>query len=197
MKRLLSNKGNLLFTTAICLVVAMLGFSILMLVTTSKERSTSYSNSLYQRYTYESLGRVAVNEVFMNISSVKCSTQYSPLAESQNIQLQLQETLIDSYLDEQGKWKYCDLIPAAVTSKKIDIHLDILNLNTIIENDLDLLQTQVIIVPEITLEMTFDNYSFTATISNLRLIYTLEQNRVYCRYNTDDATVFCNGLAST
>lgn len=189
MKRLLSNKGNLLFTTAMCLVVAMLGFSLLSLIVATKERTNNYSASLYDRYTKESYGRIAVQEMLNQIVTAESTVHFSPLEDSKDTQLHLQEVLISAYLTESNAWKYGILLPATVTTKRVELTLTIENLNTLLVSDLNLQHTQVLELPPVQASVQMEGYSYSVTIDGLRLVYTFSSNKVHCRYNTDNVVL--------
>lgn len=189
MKRILSNKGNLLFTTAMCLVVAMIGFSLLTLIVATKERSNAYSSDLYDRYTKESLGNIAVHEMIDQITTAESTLHFSPLEDSKDIQLRLQEALISTYLTELNEWKYGTLIPSTVTSKKVELSLKLDNLNTLLISDLDLQHTQVINLSDINVKLVMEGYEYSLTLKGMRLVYTFSSNKVHCRYNTDQVSI--------
>lgn len=189
MKRLLSNKGNLLFTTAMCLVVAMLGFSLLTLIASTKERADDYSASLYERYTKESYGKIATHEFVEHVVSAETTVQFSPLEDSRDTQLHLQEALISTFLADDNQWKYNSLLPTTVTAKKTELTTTVNNLNTLLVDDLDLQHTQVLNLGTVTLIITMEDYTYSVNLEGLRIVYTFSNNKVHCRYNTDKVTL--------
>lgn len=189
MRKLLSNKGNLLFTTAMCLVVAMLGFSLLTLVAATKERSDSYSSMLYERYTKEAYGRITIQELIKQITSAEATVHFSPLEDSKDTQLHLQEALLSTYLTESNEWKYGTLLPSTVTAKKVELMLIINNLNTLLINELDLQHTQVLNLSDVSVLVEMGDYDYSVVLKGMRIVYTFSSNKIHCRYNTDNVSV--------
>lgn len=191
MKKLLSNRGNILFITIISLAMAMLCFSTISLIASVKTRVNRHSSVLYDTYTYEAYCEIITEEALKALGNIEASVQYSPLAESTDLQSQLQEAMLKRYAE------YLDtvnLLPMQVTSEPVKYEVVTENLDMIFDDDLDLRHTGLVALPPLILRVSIDNVRYTTEVTGVKLIYSFNNNQIHCKYNLGQITKSASGL---
>lgn len=185
MKRFFSNRGSMLFITVISLAMAMLCFSTISLVASVKTRINEHSLDLYNTYTYESYCKIITDEALKALSNIEASMNYTPLADTTDLQSQLQEVILKKYSERITN---PDLLPISITSETILFKVSMQDLDIVLSDNLNLQRTSLVDLPAATVSVTIDDMCYSTTISGMRLIYTFSNNKIYCKYSLEQAS---------
>ncbi len=191
MKKLLSNRGNMLFLTIVSLAVAMLCFSTISLVASVKMRVNKHSSALYDAYTYEAYCKIITDETLKVLGDIEAAVYYTPLANSADLQSQLQEAILNKYSEHIHT---ANLIPESITTEVVKFEVSTDNLDIVLDDNLDLRHTELMKLPPVTLYVTIDNMRYNTEISGVRLIYSFNNNQILCKYNLEQITKSVSGL---
>ena len=180
MKKLLNNRGSVLFVTVIFFTVLLCGLTLSTLITSYSYGHKRQLDSLYAAYDYESYSKIVVHELISCLDDVQVSVNPSPLLSTAELQMQLQSALRNSYFDISGTWVYSDL--EAIANDKLTVSVS--GYDTIIKSDFKPTSNMAVPMGDLAVAVTWATYTYTATICDVYLNYSFYNNQLSCRYDT-------------
>lgn len=187
MKRLLQNKGNILFASVIFFVVLLLGVSLYSLIATYGTRHLKQTTRLYDAYNYESCARYILAEVRQELGSLQTTVFYSPLQSSRDTQVELQTALWNAVIAPSDLWTYSKPLPIDMRRYCSDYQIYLSGHRDTVNDCADTKSHFAIAYPEVTVKVVWSNYTYEALLSGLVVDYCFYDGLVHCNFNISDA----------
>ena len=187
MKKLLRNKGNILFASIVFFVVILIGFSLCNLVITYSYQSKKQTASLYDYYTYESCSRAMVTEIIHTICDLEVTTFYNPLMTSAEHQIKLQSAIWDALLDPMGTWNYSDPLPPELRYMDNSFSISLNIQDMLVDYSTDMKATTTLGYKDLPIEVTWSDYTFRGSISGLQISYWFDGGVIHCCFKDEAA----------
>lgn len=189
MHRLLKNKGNVLLVTVIGAMIILMGFSMLTLLAAHVSKVREDVDEIYQKYTYESYGKIIADEVIKSLADAEASVQYSPLKSNKEIEALIQSALINTYIDSSSQWIFNNPFPTEVTHVKLKCDVTVTGFKNILNDELDLFTNHRLEYTPITIKVAIDNTQTQVTFDNINIDFVFSSNKICCRFDTSKAKV--------